>query len=92
MEHLRSKRLVLFFIIGIQRAAGMTHKHTCSGDSSPLGDIFPGLKMQKLIDSAGQQMTPAGESAATRRDRNVHGRLCLNDSLGELIINLAGSG
>lgn len=47
MERSRGKRLVLFFIIGIQRAADMTHKHTCSGDSSPLGDIFPRIKYAK---------------------------------------------
>lgn len=91
MERSRSKRLVLFFIIGIQRAADMTHKHTCSGDSSPLGDIFPGLKMQKLIDSAGQQMTPAGECAHSAGPQCAQQTL-LDDSFRELIINLAGSG
>lgn len=91
MELSRSKGLVLFFVIGIQRAADMTHKHARSGDSSPLGDIFPGLKMQKHIDSAGQQMTPAGErahSAAPQRARQT----LPNGSSGELIINSAGSG
>lgn len=91
LERSRSKRLVSFFIIGIQRAADMTHKHARSGDSSPLGDIFPGLKMQKHIDSAGQQMTPAGERAHSAGPQRARQTLPSGFS-GELIINSAGSG
>lgn len=88
LERSRGKRLVLFFIIGIQRAADMTHKHARSGDSSPLGDIFPGLKMQKHIDSAGQQMTPAGERAHSAGPQRARQTLPSGSS-GELIINSA---